>query len=88
MLRGSSEKEITIFVQDTWLGIPDDPAAFIPKKFLGVREHESCVGWHRLGFPFQAKLFMAGGRIEVKSKIAWNGILGVSASFWQNAYLV
>jgi signal transduction histidine kinase len=66
----ASEKEITLFVQDTGLGIPDDSLPHLFQKFFRVREHESRVAGTGLGLSICKQIIHGhGGRIEVKSKI-------------------
>jgi Osmosensitive K+ channel histidine kinase len=71
MLRAeASEKEITLFVQDTGLGIPDESLPHLFQKFFRVREHESRVAGTGLGLSICKQIIHGhGGRIEVKSKI-------------------
>ncbi len=71
MLRAeASEKELTLFVQDTGLGIPDESLPHLFQKFFRVREHESRVAGTGLGLSICKQIIHGhGGRIEVKSKI-------------------
>ncbi len=79
MLRAeSSEKEITIFVQDTGLGIPDESLPHLFQKFFRVREHESRVAGTGLGLSICKQIIYGhGGRIEVKSKIGVGTVFSV-----------
>jgi len=66
----ASEKEITLFVQDTGLGIPDESLPHLFQKFFRVREHESRVAGTGLGLSICKQIVQGHrGRIEVKSKI-------------------
>jgi two-component system phosphate regulon sensor histidine kinase PhoR len=66
----ASEKDITLFVQDTGLGIPEESLPHLFQKFFRVREHESRVAGTGLGLSICKQIVQGhGGRIEVKSKI-------------------
>jgi|SRR5258706_4025766 len=71
MLRAeATENEMTLFVQDTGVGIPDESLPHLFEKFYRVREHESRVGGTGLGLSICKQIIHGhGGRIEVKSKI-------------------
>jgi len=74
----SSEKEITIFVQDTGLGIPDESIPHLFQKFFRVREHESRVAGTGLGLSICKQIIYGhGGRIEVKSKIGVGTVFSI-----------
>jgi len=79
MLRvDSSEKDITIFVQDTGLGIPDESVPHLFEKFFRVREHESRVAGTGLGLSICKQIIYGhGGRIEVKTKAGVGTVFSV-----------
>lgn len=70
------ESDISITIQDTGVGIPDESIPHLFEKFYRVREHESKASGTGLGLSI-AKQIVQGhnGRIEVKSK------MGVGTSF-------
>jgi len=71
-----TESEISINVQDTGLGIPEDSIPHLFQKFYRVREHESKVSGTGLGLSICKQIVQGhNGRIEVKSK------MGVGTSF-------
>jgi signal transduction histidine kinase len=71
-----TEDEISITVQDTGLGIPDDSIPHLFQKFYRVREHEGKVAGTGLGLSICKQIVQGhAGRIEVKSK------MGVGTSF-------
>ncbi|MBC7877655.1 MAG: GAF domain-containing protein [Anaerolineales bacterium] len=80
MLRAeASEKEISIYVQDTGLGIPDESVPHLFEKFFRVREHESRVAGTGLGLSICKQIINGhGGRIEVRSKIGVGTVFLVS----------
>jgi signal transduction histidine kinase len=71
MLRAeASENEMTLFIQDTGLGIPDESVPHLFEKFYRVREHETRASGTGLGLSICKQIIQGhGGRIEVKSKI-------------------
>ena len=75
-----TEDEISITVQDTGLGIPDDSIPHLFQKFYRVREHEGKASGTGLGLSICKQIIQGhNGRIEVKSK------MGVGTAF--NVYL-
>jgi K+-sensing histidine kinase KdpD len=71
MLRAeATESEMTLFIQDTGLGIPDESVPHLFEKFYRVREHETRASGTGLGLSICKQIIQGhGGRIEVKSKI-------------------
>jgi len=71
MLRAeATENEMTLFIQDTGLGIPDESLPHLFEKFYRVREHETRASGTGLGLSICKQIIHGhGGRIEVKSKI-------------------
>jgi len=66
----SSELQMTISVQDTGLGIPDEALPHLFTKFYRVRENEGKVSGTGLGLSICKQIVNGhGGRIEVKSKV-------------------
>jgi K+-sensing histidine kinase KdpD len=71
-----NESEVSITVQDTGLGIPDDSLPHLFTKFYRVREHEGKASGTGLGLSICKQIVQGhNGRIEVKSK------MGVGTSF-------
>jgi signal transduction histidine kinase len=71
-----TEAEISIAVQDTGLGIPEDSLPHLFTKFYRVREHEGKASGTGLGLSISKQIIQGhNGRIEVKSK------MGVGTSF-------
>jgi signal transduction histidine kinase len=71
-----NESEISITVQDTGLGIPEDSLPHLFTKFYRVREHEGKASGTGLGLSICKQIIQGhNGRIEVKSK------MGVGTSF-------
>jgi signal transduction histidine kinase len=69
------ENTISVIVQDTGLGIPEESIPHLFEKFYRVREHEGASGTG-LGLSISKEIIQGhNGRIEVKSK------LGVGTSF-------
>jgi len=68
--------ELSVVIQDTGMGIPDDSIPHLFEKFYRVREHEGKATGTGLGLSI-CKQIVGGhnGRIEVKSK------MGVGTSF-------
>ena len=66
----SSELQMTILVQDTGLGIPDEALPHLFTKFYRVRENEGKVSGTGLGLSICKQIVNGHGRrIEVKSKV-------------------
>jgi signal transduction histidine kinase len=80
MLRSeASEKELSIYIQDTGLGIPDESLPHLFEKFFRVREHESRVAGTGLGLSICKQIINGhGGRIEVRSKLGVGTVFLVS----------
>jgi signal transduction histidine kinase len=71
-----SETEVSIGIQDTGMGIPEDSVPHLFEKFYRVREHEGKATGTGLGLSICKQIIQGhNGRIEVKSKI------GVGTSF-------
>jgi signal transduction histidine kinase len=71
-----NESEVSITVQDTGLGIPEDSLPHLFTKFYRVREHEGKASGTGLGLSICKQIIQGhNGRIEVKSK------MGVGTSF-------
>ena len=71
-----TDEEISIVVQDTGLGIPEDAIPNLFQKFFRVREHEGKATGTGLGLSICKQIVQGhAGRIEVKSK------MGVGTSF-------
>jgi len=71
-----TETDISINIQDTGLGIPEDSIPHLFEKFFRVREHEGKVAGTGLGLSICKQIIQGhNGRIEVKSK------MGVGTSF-------
>ena len=71
-----NENEISINVQDTGVGIPDESLPHLFEKFYRVREHEGKASGTGLGLSICKQIIQGhNGRIEVKSK------MGVGTSF-------
>jgi two-component system phosphate regulon sensor histidine kinase PhoR len=71
-----TEADLSIVVQDTGLGIPDDSIPHLFEKFYRVREHEGKASGTGLGLSISKQIIQGhNGRIEVKSK------MGVGTSF-------
>jgi signal transduction histidine kinase len=71
-----SDTELTITIQDTGLGIPEDSIPHLFEKFFRVREHEGKASGTGLGLSICKQIIQGhNGRIEVKSK------MGVGTSF-------
>jgi signal transduction histidine kinase len=68
--------DISISIQDTGVGIPDESIPHLFEKFYRVREHESKASGTGLGLSITKQIVQGhNGRIEVKSK------MGVGTSF-------
>jgi len=71
-----ADSEISINIQDTGLGIPEDSIPHLFEKFFRVREHEGKATGTGLGLSICKQIVQGhNGRIEVKSK------MGVGTSF-------
>ncbi len=71
-----TDSELTITIQDTGLGIPEDSIPHLFEKFFRVREHEGKASGTGLGLSICKQIIQGhNGRIEVKSK------MGVGTSF-------
>jgi signal transduction histidine kinase len=67
---------ISITVQDTGLGIPEESIPHLFEKFYRVRDHEGTASGTGLGLSISKQIIQGhNGRIEIKSKI------GVGTSF-------
>jgi signal transduction histidine kinase len=68
--------DISIMLQDTGVGIPEESIPHLFEKFYRVREHEGKAGGTGLGLSISKQIIQGhNGRIEVKSK------MGVGTSF-------
>jgi len=66
----ATEKEISITVQDTGMGIPEDALPHLFEKFYRVREHETKAGGTGLGLSISKQIMQGhNGALEVKSKV-------------------
>src|SRR6185436_9157510 len=75
-----TDTDLSINIQDTGLGVPEDSIPHLFEKFFRVREHEGKVAGTGLGLSICKQIVQGhNGRIEVKSK------MGVGTSF--NIYL-
>jgi signal transduction histidine kinase len=71
-----TEAELSMIVQDTGVGIPEESISHLFEKFFRVREHENKATGTGLGLSICKQIIQGhNGRIEVKSKV------GVGASF-------
>lgn len=71
-----TDTDLTITIQDTGLGIPEDSIPHLFEKFYRVREHEGKASGTGLGLSICKQIIQGhNGRIEVKSK------MGVGTSF-------
>jgi signal transduction histidine kinase len=65
-----NDAELTITIQDTGLGIPEDSLPHLFEKFYRVREHEGKASGTGLGLSICKQIVQGhNGRIEVKSKM-------------------
>jgi signal transduction histidine kinase len=65
----ATEAEISISIQDTGMGIPEQALPHLFEKFYRVREHENKASGTGLGLSISKQIVQGhGGRIEVKSK--------------------
>jgi signal transduction histidine kinase len=66
----ATETEISITVQDTGMGIPEDALPHLFEKFYRVREHENKAGGTGLGLSISKQIMQGhNGALEVKSKV-------------------
>ena len=72
LISGSfTDAELSVTVQDTGMGIPDDSIPHLFEKFYRVREHEGKATGTGLGLSICKQIIQGhNGRIEVKSKMA------------------
>ncbi len=71
-----SETELSVVIQDTGVGIPEESIPHLFEKFYRVREHEGKASGTGLGLSISKQIIQGhNGRIEVKSK------MGVGTSF-------
>jgi signal transduction histidine kinase len=71
-----TDAEVSVIIQDTGMGIPEDSIPHLFEKFYRVREHEGKASGTGLGLSICKQIIQGhNGRIEVKSKI------GVGTSF-------
>jgi two-component system phosphate regulon sensor histidine kinase PhoR len=71
-----SDAELSIILQDTGVGIPEESIPHLFEKFYRVREHEGKAQGTGLGLSISKQIIQGhNGRIEVKSK------MGVGTSF-------
>jgi signal transduction histidine kinase len=71
-----TDDEISVSIQDTGLGIPEDSLPHLFQKFYRVREHEGKASGTGLGLSICKQIIQGhNGRIEVKSK------MGVGTAF-------
>jgi len=65
-----SDADLTITIQDTGIGIPEDSIPHLFEKFYRVREHEGKASGTGLGLSICKQIVQGhNGRIEVKSKM-------------------
>jgi two-component system phosphate regulon sensor histidine kinase PhoR len=70
------ESDISITMQDTGIGIPEEAIQHLFEKFYRVREHEGKASGTGLGLSITKQIVQGhNGRIEVKSK------MGVGTAF-------
>ncbi len=70
------ERNLSITIQDTGIGIPEESIPHLFEKFYRVREHEGKTGGTGLGLSISKQIIQGhNGRIEVRSK------MGVGTSF-------
>jgi signal transduction histidine kinase len=71
-----TDNDVSLNIQDTGLGIPEDSIPHLFEKFFRVREHEGKAAGTGLGLSICKQIVQGhNGRIEVKSK------MGVGTSF-------
>jgi signal transduction histidine kinase len=76
MTGGFSDADLSVTIQDTGMGIPDESIPHLFEKFYRVREHEGKASGTGLGLSICKQIIQGhNGRIEVKSK------MGVGTSF-------
>jgi len=73
-----TDTEISVVVQDTGMGIPDESIPHLFEKFYRVREHEGKATGTGLGLSICKQIIQGhNGRIEVKSKIGTGTSFGI-----------
>ena len=71
-----TDTELSVMIQDTGLGIPEESIPHLFEKFFRVREHEGKAAGTGLGLSICKQIIQGhNGRIEVKSK------MGVGTAF-------
>jgi signal transduction histidine kinase len=66
----ASESEMSISIQDTGMGIPEQDLPHLFEKFFRVREHESKAAGTGLGLSICKQIVQGhGGRIELRSQL-------------------
>jgi signal transduction histidine kinase len=66
----ATDREISVTVQDTGMGIPEDALPHLFEKFYRVREHENKAGGTGLGLSISKQIVQGhSGSLEVKSKV-------------------
>ena len=66
----ASETEISVAVQDTGMGIPEDALPHLFEKFYRMREHENKAGGTGLGLSISKQIMQGhNGTLEVNSKV-------------------
>ena len=66
-----TDTEVSLNIQDTGLGIPEDSIPHLFEKFFRVREHEGKAAGTGLGLSICKQIVQGhNGRIEVKSKMS------------------
>jgi two-component system phosphate regulon sensor histidine kinase PhoR len=73
-----TETELSMTVQDTGVGIPEESIPHLFEKFYRVREHENKATGTGLGLSISKQIIQGhNGRIEVKSKVGIGTSFGV-----------
>jgi signal transduction histidine kinase len=66
----AGETELSVAVQDTGMGIPEEALPHLFEKFYRVREHENKAGGTGLGLSISKQIMQGhNGALEVKSKV-------------------
>ncbi len=74
-----TDNDLSILVQDTGLGIPEESIPHLFEKFYRVRDHEGKATGTGLGLSICKQIIQGhNGRIEVKSKVG----IGTSITFY------
>ncbi len=74
-----TDNDLSILVQDTGLGIPEESIPHLFEKFYRVRDHEGKATGTGLGLSICKQIIQGhNGRIEVKSKVG----MGTSITFY------